>query len=120
VFEDSLSVSFDVLSLPCTPSLTWSTPPLSPQRANVSDVSTSFDNKTRIMNVGDFQLLQFINRGAWGQVHLAKDTVSNRRVALKVMKRAEELFDVPKVKDLLIQEKNIMEKRTRLIFISLW
>ncbi|KIL54492.1 hypothetical protein M378DRAFT_18838, partial [Amanita muscaria Koide BX008] len=105
-FEDSLSISYDGLPSPSTPSTTCSTPPLSPRTLDTSVASL---DAAHTVTIDDFHLLQFLSKGGWGQVYLAKHTVSNRRLALKVMNREQKLFGHPVVKQLLIQERKIME-----------
>ncbi|KAM6492575.1 Protein kinase-like domain containing protein [Amanita muscaria] len=103
-FEDSLSISYDGLPSPSTPSTTCSTPPLSPRTLDTSVASL---DAAHTVTIDDFHLLQFLSKGGWGQVYLAKHTVSNRRLALKVMNREQKLFGHPVVKQLLIQERKI-------------
>ncbi|KIL57544.1 hypothetical protein M378DRAFT_16164 [Amanita muscaria Koide BX008] len=87
-------------------STTCSTPPLSPRTLDTSVASV---DAAHTVKIDDFHLLQFLSKGGWGQVYLAKHTVSDRRLALKVMNREQKPFGHPVVKQLLIQERKIME-----------
>ncbi|KAM6492406.1 Protein kinase-like domain containing protein [Amanita muscaria] len=110
IFEDSFLHSFDGLPSPCTPSLTCSTSPYStPLFSSPSpNASTSSLSMPRILKIEDFKLLRFLSKGICGQVHLAKDTVSNSRLAIKIVKKDDDIFQISVLKDMLAQEKNIM------------
>ncbi|KIL63495.1 hypothetical protein M378DRAFT_164359 [Amanita muscaria Koide BX008] len=110
ILEDSFLHSFDGLPSPCTPSLTCSTSPYStPLFSSPSpNASTSSLSMPRILKIEDFKLLRFLSKGICGQVHLAKDTVSNSRLAIKIVKKDDDIFQISVLKDMLAQEKNIM------------
>ncbi|KAF8630469.1 hypothetical protein AX15_002900 [Amanita polypyramis BW_CC] len=101
VFEDSPNV----FASPCTPSLTCSTPVFS---SPVSNVTTASFVAPRIMKATDLELIDFLSKGSCGQVYLARDTVSDRRLALKVIKKVDGVWDHPVVKHILAEEKKIM------------
>ncbi|KAK2465060.1 hypothetical protein APHAL10511_002868 [Amanita phalloides] len=105
VFEDSLNI-FDISASPCTPSLTCSTPALS---SPTSDVSAPSFTQPRAVKIRDFELLQFLSKGSCGQVYLARDNVSKKEVALKVIRKVAGVWDHPFVKQILMGEKKIME-----------
>lgn len=104
VFEDSPNI-YDVSSSLCTPSLTCSTPALS---SPASDVSAAPFCDPRVVNIQDFELLEFLSKGSCGQVYLARDNVSSKQVALKVIRKVAGAWDHPFVKQVLIEEKKIM------------
>ncbi|KAF8334556.1 kinase-like domain-containing protein [Amanita rubescens] len=101
VFEDSLSIS----ASPCTPSLICSTPALSSPTSDVSRVSFS---EPRVVNIRDFELLEFLSKGSSGQVYLARDHISSKKVALKVIRKVAGEWDHPLMAQILIEEKKIM------------
>ncbi|KAF8639109.1 hypothetical protein AX17_001724 [Amanita inopinata Kibby_2008] len=104
-FEDSLSIPYDALPSPCTPSLVYSSPVL---LSPTSDASSATLNDSRIMKVEELKLLHFLSKGACGQVYRAKDMISNRQLALKVMRKVDNVFKNPAAKQMLIDEKKIM------------
>ena len=104
VFEDSPNI-YDFSASLCTPSLTCSTPALS---SPTSDVSAGPFCEPRVVNIRDFELLEFLSKGSCGQVYLAKDNISSKQVALKVIRKVAGVWDHPFVKQILIEEKKIM------------
>ena len=104
VFEDSPNI-YDVSASLCTPSLTCSTPALS---SPTSDSSTASLSEPRIANIRDFELLEFLSKGSSGLVYLAKDHVSSKNVALKVIRKVAGVWNHPFVRQVLIDEKKIM------------
>ena len=104
VFEDSPNI-YDVSTLLCTPSLASSTPALS---SPTSDASTASFSEPRIVNIRDFELLEFLSKGSSGLVYLARDNVSSKNVALKVIRKVAGVWNHPFVKQILIDEKRIM------------
>ncbi|KAF8349622.1 kinase-like domain-containing protein [Amanita rubescens] len=104
VFEDSSNI--DASAARYTPALTCSTPDLSSPTSDVSTVS--FPDRCSV-KIQDFELLEFLSKGSSGQVYLARDNVSSKNVALKVIRKVVGVWDHPFVKQILIEEKKIME-----------
>ena len=104
VFEDSPNI-YDSAAL-FTPALTCSTPALS---SPTSDTSSASFFKPRVVNINDFQLIEFLSKGSSGLVYLARDNVSSKNVALKVIRKVAGVWNHPFVKQVLIDEKKIME-----------
>ncbi|PFH47756.1 hypothetical protein AMATHDRAFT_50077 [Amanita thiersii Skay4041] len=100
--KEGSSLSVDVITPPFTPSLTCSTPALSPL------FNASISSNTRVMRLGDLRVLQFVSKGSSGQVYLVNDTISLRQFALKVMKKADTVFRHPAIGYMLMEEKRIM------------
>ncbi|KAF8345400.1 hypothetical protein F5887DRAFT_917380 [Amanita rubescens] len=73
-----------------------------------SDVSAAPFCEPRVVNIQDFELLEFLSKGSCGQVYLARDNVSSKQVALKVIRKVAGVWDHPFVKQVLIEEKKIM------------
>lgn len=101
VFEDSSIIS----ASPCTPSLICSTPALSSPTSDVSRIPFS---EPRVVNIRDFELLDFLSKGSSGQVYLARDNISSKKVALKVIRKVAGEWDHPLMAQILVEEKKIM------------
>ena len=60
------------------------------------------------MKIQDFELLEFLSKGSSGLVYLARDNISSKNIALKVIRKVAGVWDHPFVKQILVEEKKIM------------
>jgi len=60
------------------------------------------------VNIRDFELLEFLSKGSSGQVYFARDNISSKSVALKVIRKVAGEWDHPLMAQILIEEKKIM------------
>lgn len=103
VFQDSLNI--DNSAPLYTPALTCSTPDLSSPTSDVSEMSFP---EHRNVKIQDFELLEFLSKGSSGLVYLARDNISSKNIALKVIRKVAGVWDHPFVKQILVEEKKIM------------